>query len=1388
MFSTIQKTVSDVLSSLTSSKEPPRLLQRPTSDVQSLSNDPARSPATARMPYSRSNTSSNTDTNPPKGAKAAQFLIQNFDTTEDDPIETSSPPEPRVHRIKPGRRLSGTRRQESSPNFTRSKAPPPKPKLHHQHLIVDPDERALFAGNAPPDSKAFLIRVPGSRKPVRKPSSPTMPHGPILRPVNTLDNTDNNQVSHGLGRRLQNASTTQWRTSGSRKYITGPEASNSTQNGTAEPPSKRQRLDPSIKPYVRNEGAGAVSPMFSSMSDEDIVMTSSRPVRTPSKKPPCPNKISDPLPIAVAEYQSVEETMQNNNPKRNALVGVSPHFPPKPLHGNIQHPDDSDPGEFTRASKKARYQQRISDNSTTLLESHRSSEEPYEKQNGGNTPRVVSNLFTSAMLPSDGEREMLEGEEHPKYSSAAGSVREHVNQHSTNGTSHHSRTAVAGVETTRSRTAAKAVAGKKSKVRSKTANPGTGTFHLRQLDYGYLPRDRNYTAMVADNVMGLYDDASLLSEEPLWSEIQLGKIHKVSHGSDDCLKLSLHMSQCQGQPSSQMNLEFNSRQDKEHFIALVQGVGHKLSKMPRDDEFLRKCFERKPEVDRRLLWEGVADEKKQPISSQRQVSGTPSHHFQDQETTSTKSTTRPAKIINQLQSSTSTSRRSGADVRIPTVISGKDRASQSYPASVQTTPAVSASKYTFDQAQTSNACRLRSSSTRIAATRSHLEAGMSNRDVEEAPKEKYSAVYGLGEPWKNPLIYPPTGKRRMAVEFADLLRLDEDEFLNDNLIGFFLRYLEYHLEQNRPEIAQRVYFYNSYFYERLMQSSKGQKGINYESVQKWTRNIDIFERDFVIVPVNESYHWYVVIICNLSKLNSITNNDGDHNEEDTTLPREAVIPLEEKEDEARTDVEVTESHDQPTEKTTESLSHLSLSDADKQTDELATSSKAVSPYFSSQPGSVSKKSGRGRRKGRHSLAKYNVFAPVIMTFDSLGTPRSSTCTALRQYLVEEARSKKGWEIDGGHIKGMTARGIPTQPNFYDCGLYLCAYLEKFILNPAGFVRKILQREMDPNVDMPIMASEELRSRMRGFLRGLHEEQEGKTPEFPVPDIGRILLAPPPRATSPDNTNIPRSPLQNDSEDELQQDQISARILNAIQASHKEATPPENPLVKDEGSSIAGSPVAYQASKKRLLSKSSGFLADEFANVNNGAPTHPRSDVGTREAAITIDDDDDSQPMPESVSAKKKAPVAKDDFFKHGSSKKIGTHHDDFFDHPSELKDATSVSKNSVPRPSRGASIVVELPPPPRRSPSIVSADTVNTDFLSGSANKSYQHGKDQPDTKHATSEKAKRRQARPEVVAVVPDSQESKEEVEGGDWEVEWEGGREEGTMEDDQRILEGIE
>jgi sentrin-specific protease 7 len=163
-------------------------------------------------------------------------------------------------------------------------------------------------------------------------------------------------------------------------------------------------------------------------------------------------------------------------------------------------------------------------------------------------------------------------------------------------------------------------------------------------------------------------------------------------------------------------------------------------------------------------------------------------------------------------------------------------------------------------------------------------------------------VHGLGEPWETPLLYPKTGKRRATVEYNDLWRLDEGKLLNDNLIGFFMRYLEHYLEQSNSELAKRVCFYNSYFFERLTQDPTDKRGIDYKSVQNWTRKIDIFRSDFVVI---ESHHWYLVIIYNLSEINTMAGGDEAIATEVSSLMKPR-LSLTEKGEEAR------ESQDRPT--------------------------------------------------------------------------------------------------------------------------------------------------------------------------------------------------------------------------------------------------------------------------------------------------------------------------------------------------------------------------------------------------------------------------------------------------------------------------------------------
>ena len=392
------------------------------------------------------------------------------------------------------------------------------------------------------------------------------------------------------------------------------------------------------------------------------------------------------------------------------------------------------------------------------------------------------------------------------------------------------------------------------------------------------------------------------------------------------------------------------------------------------------------------------------------------------------------------------------------------------------------------------------------------------------PPPKHSEFSKLGLPWKDPLTYPKNGKKRATVNFDDLSRLDDDEFLNDNLVGFFLRYLEEYLDQEDPDISKRCHFFNSYFYEKLRQNSKDKRNINYEGVKKWTEKIGLFNRDFIVVPVNESLHWYVAIICNLSwfKLSDAEKHALDAR--DMVDESQEDPPTEATEDTAMEDENNTQ----------KSMQELSIEDRELRGDILVSD---VVPASSGSAKGSAKKKGR-KRKSDTVLRTYSLNRPAIITLDSLGTPRYGTVKALKQYIVQEGGQRLGLEIPEGDIQGLTAKKIPMQDNSSDCGLFVCAYLEKFAMNPENFKRKELGRIPQA---WPNLHSHDLRGRMRDLILRLHEEQEsGNAANKPLPRVGEILLSPvkpprPPREGTPAQVengdekmyDAPTSPVEHD---------------------------------------------------------------------------------------------------------------------------------------------------------------------------------------------------------------------------------------------------------------------
>jgi Ulp1 family protease len=64
------------------------------------------------------------------------------------------------------------------------------------------------------------------------------------------------------------------------------------------------------------------------------------------------------------------------------------------------------------------------------------------------------------------------------------------------------------------------------------------------------------------------------------------------------------------------------------------------------------------------------------------------------------------------------------------------------------------------------------------------------------------------------------------------------------------RYLEENLKEKNPSLSEQTHFFNTFLYERL--SRKGDRALNIESVMKWTAKIDLFKKNYIIVPINEA--------------------------------------------------------------------------------------------------------------------------------------------------------------------------------------------------------------------------------------------------------------------------------------------------------------------------------------------------------------------------------------------------------------------------------------------------------------------------------------------------------------------------------------------------------
>ncbi|CAD8070807.1 unnamed protein product [Paramecium primaurelia] len=112
------------------------------------------------------------------------------------------------------------------------------------------------------------------------------------------------------------------------------------------------------------------------------------------------------------------------------------------------------------------------------------------------------------------------------------------------------------------------------------------------------------------------------------------------------------------------------------------------------------------------------------------------------------------------------------------------------------------------------------------------------------------------------------------IKYYDFLKLNPQNYVNDTIINFFLRFIENDIFKNKS-----LFIYNTYFCTRLLSFHAEYKQIytqylqNNQMLQRWTKD-NIFMKQYILFPLHLREHWAVIFVVNpLQVCEQLCNNN-----------------------------------------------------------------------------------------------------------------------------------------------------------------------------------------------------------------------------------------------------------------------------------------------------------------------------------------------------------------------------------------------------------------------------------------------------------------------------------------------------------------------------------
>ncbi|XP_077205313.1 sentrin-specific protease 2 isoform X2 [Paroedura picta] len=91
---------------------------------------------------------------------------------------------------------------------------------------------------------------------------------------------------------------------------------------------------------------------------------------------------------------------------------------------------------------------------------------------------------------------------------------------------------------------------------------------------------------------------------------------------------------------------------------------------------------------------------------------------------------------------------------------------------------------------------------------------------------------------------------KLRITRGDIQTLRNQHWLNDVIINFYMNLL---VDQNKRPGLPELYAFSTFFYPKL--NSEG-----YNAVRKWTKEVNLFQHDIILVPIHIRLHWGLLVV------------------------------------------------------------------------------------------------------------------------------------------------------------------------------------------------------------------------------------------------------------------------------------------------------------------------------------------------------------------------------------------------------------------------------------------------------------------------------------------------------------------------------------------------